>query len=93
MAPHNVAVLTPPRTLAHVLLELKEARRDWEEALSAAEHAQAIDDDNAADEFGDRATEADNRIDDLREEFASRFEAATGLTWKQVEKAIEDAVL
>lgn len=71
-----------PRSLANVLLDLKEAHDDWK---------QAVDDDDP--DAQDRASEADTRVDDLRDEFFSRFHEATGLTWKQVEKAIEEAVL
>ncbi len=65
-----------------MLLDLKEARRDWDQAISS--------DDEGAD---DRASEADQRTDELRDEFASQFKAATGLTWKQVEEAIREAIL
>lgn len=74
-----------PRTLANVLLDLKEARNDWDEAMAAAEREEPDADD--------RATEADTRVDDLRDEFTKRFEEATGLTWKQIEVAIQDALL
>jgi hypothetical protein len=74
-----------PRSLANVLLDLKEARRDWEQALADAER-----DEPDAD---DRMSEADTRIEDLREEFAERFVEATGLTWKQIEDAVAEAVL
>lgn len=93
MPPHNLATIERPRTLAHVLLDLKEAKRDWEQAAKDAECAGRESNPRIEDEAGDRMTEADRRIDDLREEFASRFLAATGLTWKQVETAVEDAVL
>lgn len=91
MPPHNLATIERPRNLAHVLLDLKEARRDWEQALQDAERAPHYSKEE--EEAGDRMSEADRRIDDLRDEFASRFQAATGLTWKQVETAIEEAVL
>jgi hypothetical protein len=91
MPPHNLATIERPRTLAQVLLDLKEARRDWLTATN--EIARLPIGAPEADDLDDRATEADRRIDDLRDEFASRFLAATGLTWKQVETAIQDAVL
>lgn len=91
MPPHNLATIAPPRTLANVLLDLKEARRDWESALADAERE--VDYSQDESDAGDRMSEADNRIDELRDEFASQFQAATGLTWKQVETAIEEAVL
>jgi hypothetical protein len=82
MASHHQTVVKLPRTLAHVLLDLQEARRDWEAAV-------ADDDDDAAD----RASEADARIDDLRDEFAALFQSATGLTVRQIETAISEALL
>lgn len=86
---HQIAAL--PRTLAHVLLDLREARRDWLTATN--EIARLPIGAPEADDLDDRATEADRRIDDLREEFAERFQAATGLTWRQVEEAVAEAVL
>jgi hypothetical protein len=74
-----------PRSLANVLLDLKEARRVWEQALADAER-----DEPDAD---DRMSEADTRIEDLREEFGQRFVEATGLTWRQIEDAVAEAVL
>ena len=88
-----LATIAPPRTLAHVLRELTEAVDDLTEAESSVQHALAIEDACAVDEFSDRATEADQRIDALREEFSTRFQEATGLTWKQIETAISEAVL
>jgi hypothetical protein len=85
-----------PRSLANVLLDLKEARRDWEQALADAEAAATPMDGPLSQEeidAGDRMSEADTRIEDLREEFAERFLEATGLTWKQIEDAVAEAVL
>lgn len=82
---NRLATIERPRTLAHVLLDLREARDDWLEACAAAEREEPDADD--------RASEADTRVDDLRDEFAARFQDATGLTWKQVEQAISEAVL
>jgi hypothetical protein len=91
MASHNQVVAIRPRSLANVLLDLREARSDWKQALKDAETAP---DYSKADlDAGDRMSEADTRHDDLRKEFAERFEEATGLTWKQVEAAIYDGVL
>ena len=81
------------RSLANVLLDLREARRDWEQALKDAECAVREGDEHLEDECCDRMSEADTRIDDLRDEFAERFLDATGLTWKQIETAISEAVL
>jgi hypothetical protein len=86
MPPHITNIVTiRPRSLANVLIDLREAKRDWELALADAERGVA--------EADDRMSEADTRVDDLREEFASRFLAATGLTWKQIEAAVAEAVL
>ena len=85
-----------PRSLANVLLDLKEARRDWEQALSEAERvATPLSEPLCQEEIeaSDRMSEADTRLDDLRDEFAERFLEATGLTWKQVEEAVSEAVL
>jgi hypothetical protein len=91
MEPHNLATITRPRTLAHVLLDLKEARRDWEQASNEADAAPHFSKEE--EEAGDRMAEADQRIDALRAEFAQRFFAVTGLTWKQIEAAISEAAL
>ena len=85
MPPAIPLITIRPRSLANVLLDLKDARRDWEQALAEAER-----DEPDAD---DRMSEADTRLDDLREEFESRFLDATGLTWGQIEDAIQGAVL
>lgn len=90
MSGHNVIALRP-RTLANVLLDLREARRDSQDALN--EIARLPIGASEADDLDDRATEADQRLDDLRDEFAAMFQRATGLTWKQIETAIEEAVL
>jgi acyl-CoA reductase-like NAD-dependent aldehyde dehydrogenase len=82
-----------PRTLANVLLDLKEARSDWDQALQDAECAGREGNPRLHEEAGDRMSEADERIDALREEFAAMFVAATGLTWKQIEAAIDGCLL
>lgn len=93
MPPANTVVTIRPRSLANVLLDLKEARRDLDQALTDAECAAREGNERLQAEHGDRMSEADTRIDDLRDEFASRFVDATGLTWKQVELALQEAVL
>jgi hypothetical protein len=85
MPPHNQVVAIRARSLANILCDLREARDDWHEACAAAEREEPDADD--------RASEADTRVDDLRDEFAERFHEATGLTWKQIEAAIQAAVL
>jgi hypothetical protein len=92
MPPHYPNIVTlRPRSLANVLLDLKEARRDWEQAID--EIARLPIGAPEADDADDRASEADTRVDDLRDEFTARFHEATGLTWKQIEDAISEAVL
>lgn len=81
MASHH-QITVRPRSLAVVLADLEEANRDYDDAL-------ASDDADAED----RATEAETRVSDLRDEFAERFVEATGLTWKQVEAAISEALI
>jgi hypothetical protein len=82
VASHHQLTLARPRTLAHVLLDLREARRDLDDALA--------DDDPDAE---DRATEADNRIDTLRDEFERQLKVATGLSVEQVRDAYSQALL
>lgn len=92
----TAAVTIRPRTLANVLLDLKEARRDWEQALADAERVVTPRGEpvsQAEIDAGDRMSEADTRTEDLRDEFAERFHEATGLTWAQIEDAISEAVL
>jgi hypothetical protein len=68
-----------PRSLDNVLADVKEARRDYDDAL--------------ADKHEDRATEAETRLDDLREEFETRLLDATGLTFETLIKAREECLL
>jgi hypothetical protein len=93
MPAHNQVVVLRPRSLANVLLDLTDARRDWAQALADAERAGREGDEQLEAECGDRMSEADTRIDDLRGEFTQRFREATGLTWRQIEKAVEEMVL
>jgi hypothetical protein len=74
-----------PRTLANVLLDLKEARDDWQEAIAAAEREEPDADD--------RATEAETRFDDLRDEMRVLFRCATGLTIEEMRDAYAEALL
>lgn len=85
MPPANPVVAIRPRSLANVLADLKEAHGDWIDACGAI----ARNEEDAAD----RAAEAETREEDLRQEFAERFVEATGLTWKQIETAISEAIL
>lgn len=90
MASHHQIVVPIRRTLANVLLDLKEARGDWEQALADAEGARGT---KAEEDAGDRMSEADQRLDELRDEFAAMFVKATGVTWKQVQDAEEGLLL
>jgi hypothetical protein len=78
----NLAVTVRPRSLANVLLDLKEAIRDWRDAVDS--------DDPDAD---DRATEAETRLEDLREEFAAKLVDCTGLTAEQMRDAYAEALI
>jgi len=80
-----------PRTLANVLLDLREARDDYECAIT--DLGESRSGTLAERDADDRASEADSRLDALREEFESGFLAATGLTFKQVQEAVKEAVL
>lgn len=93
MASHHQAVTQMPRTLASVLLDLQEARKDWEQAAHDAECADREGNSQLEAEHGDRMSEADQRTDDLRDEFKAKFRTATGLTWSQIEAAIEGGLL
>jgi hypothetical protein len=79
------------RTLANVLLDLSEARRDWNDADDAAWRAPAGSREEA--DVANRLTAIRDRIDALRAEFATLFRAQTGVEWSQVERAIEKAEL
>lgn len=76
---------TRPRTLANVLLDLREAHDDYLEACAAIEREEADADD--------RASEADTRVDDLRAEFDVRLAEATGLTVEEFRGAYEAALI
>jgi hypothetical protein len=82
MASHHSIVIIRPRTCATILSDIEEARRDYDDALTA-EDADAED----------RTTEAETRLDDLRDEFAERFEEACGLKLRDVLFAREQALL
>ena len=82
MASHHSIVTIRPRTCATILSDIEEARRDYDDALTA-EDADAED----------RATEAETRLDDLRDEFAERFEEACGLKLGDVLFARERALI
>lgn len=82
MPPANPVVAIRPRSLANVLADLKEARRDWDDALAA----------NDAD-AEDRATEAETRLEDLREEALSKIYDALGMEFEAVLKMREEGLL
>jgi hypothetical protein len=90
MASHHSVVAIRPRSLAAVLADLKEARRDFDDALADIERyapgwhrATAID----------RADEAETRLDDLRAEFDARLIDTTGLTLNALMSARESALI
>lgn len=73
-----------PRSLANVLLDLREARRDVDAAR--------LDVFNGKD-AEDRVTEAETRQEDLRDEFDAKFEETNGFSIADLWKAREDALL
>jgi uncharacterized damage-inducible protein DinB len=81
----NVAVTVRPRSLANVLADIREARSDWTVATAAV-----LDGEDDAD---DRVNEAETRLDDLREDFATRLLEATGLTTEQMRDAYAEALI
>jgi ribosome recycling factor len=74
-----------PRSLVNVLADIREAKRDLDDALADVERGE--------EDGEDRANEAETRLEDLRDEFDVRFSETTGLTWKQLQTAVEEAVL
>ena len=73
------------RSLANVLADIKEARGDLDLAnvsLLACEP-----------DADDRYSEAETRLEDLREEFETRFVEAAGLTVEQVRGAFAEALI
>jgi hypothetical protein len=85
MPPHNAVVTIRPRSLANVLADLREAKDDYGEALAAVERQEPDADD--------RASEAETRCEDLFDEFVATFVDATGMTFKDLQRAVEEAVL
>jgi hypothetical protein len=73
------------RNIANVLVELKQAQRDWEDAMSDAEFG--------LKDADDRMLEAEKRFEELRAEFAATFERNNGVTWRAVETAVAEALL
>ena len=74
-----------PRSLANVLADIREARQDLDLA-----NASLLACEPDAD---DRYTEAETRLEDLREEFDARFAETNGLTIADLWKAREEAML
>lgn len=91
MPSHNIAAL--PRTIASVLLDLHYARQDWDQAVEAFYRAGTEQDASAEDAASDRIGEADQRIDELRDEFKALFASATGIAWERVETALDAGLL
>jgi hypothetical protein len=92
MASHHQLVTIRPRSLANVLSDLKEARGDLDDAQCAIRVLARIGGEQC-DELQDRATEAETRLEDLREEFDARFVSVAGLTVAEVMKAREGALI
>jgi hypothetical protein len=79
------------RSLSNVLDDLREARRDYDDAMVvlAFEHAHDFHDD----ETQDRCAEAETRLEDLRDEANALLLDATGLTFEALLAAREGCLL
>ena len=77
MPPHNVIPLRR-RTLAHVLLDIAEARKAEKAAWSSYRRA------GDADRYTELHSRALDRLDDLHAEARSMIEAATGVSWDHI---------
>jgi hypothetical protein len=91
-APQVIAIR--PRSLANVLADIREAAEDYTNAIRDLEEARPGTRSEA--EADDRATEADQRWEALREEANERLAAllrAEGVTWAQVQRAQQEALL
>jgi hypothetical protein len=93
MAAHHQIIAIRPRSLANILADLKEARGDLQQALEDVKHATLGMPSQHYADIDDRATEAETRVDDLRDEFEAAFLRSTGLSVEDVLKAREEAVL
>lgn len=78
---------TVSRPLAEVLLDLASTREDWDKALKNAETAAGEGNPRLETEYGDRMSDLDNKLDDLRVEFREVFRERTGVAWSNVEAA------
>lgn len=85
MASHHQIIAIRPRSLVNVLADIREARGD----LDAANASLLACEEDAEDRY----TEAETRLEDLREEFETRFAETSGLTLADLWKAREEAVL
>ena len=92
MASHHSIVTIRPRTCATILSDIEEARRDYDDAVEELRNA-TLGMAYGNQDADDRATEAETRLDDLRDEFAERFEEACGLKLGDVLFAREQALI
>lgn len=81
------AIAIRPRSLANVLADLRHACEDYDEAIDKISGSP----DDA--DLQDRATEAETRQADLREEFSAKLLEATGLTLETLLAARERCLL
>ena len=121
MASHNQVIAIRPRSLAVVMDDLREARRDYDDAIggfcpqcrgdggwddircdprgadgtiSQWVECQSCDNGRLSTrDAEDRATEAETRLEDLRDEFDTRLVEAAGLTVEQIMRAREEALI
>jgi hypothetical protein len=94
MPPANIIpIAVRARSLRNVLADLREARRDYDQALEDVKHATLGMHQRHYGDLDDRATEAETRLGDLREEFERRLTDATGLTFEQLLKCREECLV
>jgi hypothetical protein len=85
---NQVATLSRPRTLAHVLLDLAEQRRLNDACYRRWDRAHKEQDRAEEDRQGDIGAAIDARISDLEAEAKVMIEAATGVAWGQIYEAL-----
>jgi hypothetical protein len=80
MPPHYNIIALRPRTLEHILHDLRHARRDYDDALTAIQARVDREEYDAADDLQDRASEAETRFLDLQSEALVKIEETLGVS-------------
>jgi len=86
MASHHIQ--EQPRAIVAIIEDLRHACRDERDALNDIATKRGSFSDTL-----DRAQEAEQRIETLREEFATVFVAANGMTVEQLRSAFSEALI